>query len=73
MNWICKYLGHNYQARFDSELPVEVFNRIQSVDGAEGTKQLQTMRRSTYVHDVCTRCGQVVERAHTPDGKEIPR
>lgn len=62
MNKLCTWFGHKYRARHDEHLPPELVGRIKSVDGYEGTRQLQLLRMNVYVCDVCTRCGHVVVR-----------
>jgi len=56
IGWWGKKFGHNYEARFDSEMPG-------SFEITRGSlSALEAMREKTYVKDVCTRCGKEILR-----------
>lgn len=59
----CKsWRGHKFEARYDTE-PV-IYESERYGDSAFS----DTASKKTYVHDICVRCGQVVQRpTNTPE------
>lgn len=57
----CKsWMGHNFEARYDIGEPnLSVFK---SFSGFQVAEMMEALKPKKYVHDVCTRCGAIVER-----------
>jgi hypothetical protein len=54
-----RFSGCKFEARYDlSPVDVSGLARLKSFEG-----NLDSLRRRTYVHDICIRCGKVVDRA----------
>lgn len=63
IGWSGKVFGHNYEARYDTwySAPTGDVGNIPAPfieDILEASKE----RKKTYVHDICTRCGNVIRR-----------
>ena len=49
--------GHKFEARYDTGLPTG------TIKGFKGTViQMESLKDKKYIHDICTRCGQLIER-----------
>ena len=56
---ICNVFSHSFEARYD-EVPNELAMNARS--GATDNQIRALLYRRVYVKDVCTRCGETVER-----------
>lgn len=54
------WLGHKFVARYDLGAPD--LSWFRSFSGYGVNEMIEKMKPKTYVHDVCVRCGQIVER-----------
>ncbi len=55
--------GCRFEARYDEAGPdIAIMNRIQLKMSDDTSKVIMALRPKTYIHDICTRCGKVVER-----------
>lgn len=52
----CKKHGHRYEARFDSVFPTHL-----ELEGSSPAI-VEALKTKTYVHDICTRCGDIKRR-----------
>lgn len=52
---------HKFEARYD--LGPADLSRFESISGRGAGSFMEKLRQKTYVHDVCVRCGALVERA----------
>lgn len=52
----CAQYGHRYEARFDLKAPAWLSN-VRSIQGHP-----KETYESIYVHDICTRCGDIKKR-----------
>ena len=55
MNIFCKHLGHKYRPRYNSSLDGSINNA-----GGISASMVEALKTKVYVHDVCERCGNVV-------------
>lgn len=53
------WIGCNFEPRYDLS-PADI-SRFESIKG-NAAPLLEALRSKTYVHDICVRCGRVVER-----------
>lgn len=54
------WFGHKFVARYDiGEPDLSMFTSLKTRDMSGF---VESMKPKTYVHDVCVRCGQIVER-----------
>jgi len=58
MNWLCRRGWHKFQPRYDTEPPERPLPSV-STWGTNLVEYIDALSRKTYVHDVCTRCGEV--------------
>jgi len=68
MNFFCKHFGHKFEARFHSEesqgeFPKDLWTPALafSKDIAEIIQSTKS-KKETYIHDICVRCGQIVNK-----------
>jgi hypothetical protein len=55
------WLGHKFEARFD--IGAKVGGPVEYEGSALFVLELEKLKQSrTYVHDICVRCGHVVQR-----------
>lgn len=54
------WLGHKFVARYD--LGARDLSRFIKFNTYDMNGFIEAMKPKTYVHDVCVRCGQIVER-----------
>jgi alkyl hydroperoxide reductase subunit AhpF len=62
-------LGHNYEHVFDTEEKDGYFPKIEGsviLDTMSNIIQSAKLHKKTYVHSVCTRCGDVIKVSTTP-------
>lgn len=58
-----RWLGHKYEPRFDETKSRNGgFSNIKYKGDGTGFESVFPVDRTTYVHDVCTRCGDVIGR-----------
>ena len=57
MNWLCRRGWHNFQPRYNTEPPERPLPKFSAWAGGV-TDMLKALTKRTYIHDVCTRCGQ---------------
>lgn len=60
MSKICAWIGHKYQARFDTTpgyFTADDFPPHMLID------TIKHLQKKVYVHDICARCGSVVTRS----------
>ena len=60
MDKCTSWMGHKFQARYDIGAPD--LSRFIKFNTENARDFMESMKPKTYVHDVCVRCGQVVER-----------
>lgn len=63
--------GCRFDARYDKE-PADL-SGMTELSGHGSGLMLERLRRVTYVHDVCVRCGKVVRRPPHPTPGETVR
>jgi len=56
----CQKHGHRYEARFDKRFPVGIMDRLAKTGNIP--EIIEAMKETIYIHDLCTRCGHVIER-----------
>lgn len=72
INRLCTWVGHNYRPRFDKSACV-YGGDMNGFSARDTLEVLEQYRQSTYVRDVCTRCGATIERLYDNAGREIPQ
>ena len=58
----CKNDGHKYEARYDFGDSPGLKFEAQGITTEALQKLLDAYRSKTYIHDICTRCGNVIQR-----------
>jgi len=53
----CQKHGHRYEARYD--LGAADLSQFEDFRGSN--KSLEALRKKTYIHDICVRCGDVIK------------
>ena len=64
----CEKHGHRYEARYDKG-PSQEFRCTGHADSI--LKLAEMHREVTYVRDICTHCGHVIERDRKPDLRAV--
>lgn len=54
-------MGHKYRPRYDTE-PAHSF-RVESISRGAMLDLMDRNQKKTYVHDICERCGHVIQRS----------
>jgi hypothetical protein len=54
--------GCKFRARYDEHEPSDIFAHLFHTGQAAIEALKAGAKRSTYIHDVCVRCGRVIER-----------
>ncbi len=54
------WMGHKFEARYDMGAPD--LSRFIKFNTENVREFMESMKPKTYVHDICVRCGQIVER-----------
>lgn len=57
------WLGHKFQGRYDYRPYPGAVRAPGHYSAGEAALVIRTMATSTYVRDVCVRCGHVIERS----------
>ena len=62
--WCADDYCHRFEPRYDEEMPIELDGAIKAIvtDNEWLPEGIAHLRKRTYVHDVCTKCGAVVQR-----------
>lgn len=60
-----RWFGCKFKARYDCEGPAQVIDQhwLPTLEPSVKLAAVTARRRSTYVRDVCVRCGRTIERA----------
>ena len=58
--------GHSYQARYDMIPDTKIIDSVTECPVSGFLKIMEAFKTHIYVHDICTRCGDVIKRE---DGK----
>lgn len=61
-----KWIGCRFEPRYDVGA-AEVPDRKLSIQNCDVPAVFAEFRPKTYIHDICTRCGKVVERTQSKE------
>lgn len=57
------FWGHNYEPRYDIEPPVaDALASVSFEDVWDEAGMLDALQKKTYIHDICTHCGDMKTR-----------
>ena len=56
----CEDGVHQFEARYDKS-PADI-SMFKSLSGAGSVQMIEKLRKVTYVHDICVRCGKTILR-----------